>query len=191
MIVGIWGDSITFGAGDKEALGWVGRLRRSLPTNDSNHFYNFGICGETSADVLKRFQVEFDAIQPEKVIFAIGINDSKVPHDGNSNLVPVSEYKQNMQTLIDACNGKVNEVVLVGPTRVLGGLYVSENSTFTDSEIVKYRHALQEIAEANGLRFIDMLDVLDPSSDLADGVHPTAKGYQKMYEVMERNLEWQ
>ncbi len=30
MEIGIWGDSITYGAGDSEALGWVGRLRKSL-----------------------------------------------------------------------------------------------------------------------------------------------------------------
>lgn len=190
MIVGIWGDSITFGACDKEALGWAGRLRRSMPTDDYNHFYNFGICGETTADVLKRFQIEFDAIEPEKVIFALGINDSKFPHGSDAHLISLDEYKKNMQELIDRAKDSVNEIVLVGPTAVGEEFVTPRVSTFRDEEIIKFRDVLKEIAETNNLKFIDMFDVLDPATDLDDGVHPNTEGYQKMFEVIKSELNW-
>ncbi len=190
MIVGIWGDSITFGACDTEALGWAGRLRRSVPTDDYNHFYNFGICGESSADVLKRFQVEFDAIEPEKVIFAIGVNDSKYPDGVTVNMVPLEEYKANMLKLIAAAKQSAREVVLVGPTCVGGEFRTPRVSIFQDSEIMKYRDALKEIAQEQGLQFIDMFDALDPKSDLDDGVHPNTGGYQKMFGKIKSELNW-
>lgn len=190
MTIGIWGDSITYGLCDQEALGWVGRLRKFLPTDDYHHLYNFGICGESSANVLKRFQIECDAIEPEKVVFAIGINDSKYPDGGTVNMVSLEEYKANMIKLITAAKQSAKEVVLVGPTCIGGEFRTPRASIFQDSEIMKYRDVLKEIAQEQNLQFIDMFDVLDPKSDLGDGVHPNIGGYQKMFEKIKSELSW-
>ena len=47
---------------------------------------------------------------------------------------------------------------------------------------------MKETAGKHGLMFIDMFDVLDPTVDLADGLHPNAKGYQKMFEAIKSEL---
>ena len=188
--MGIWGDSITFGACDATALGWPGRLRKVLPDDDATNVYNFGICGETSADVLKRFQVEFDAIDPDVVMLAFGINDSKFLTGATANLVPLRQYRENLQQLIAVAKKTASEIVLIGPTAVGKESSSSRGSIFQDKEIVRYRDVLEAIAKENNLTFIDMFNVLDPAADLADGVHPTTAGYQKMFEAIQSKVGW-
>jgi lysophospholipase L1-like esterase len=50
----VFGDSITWGAYDPERGGWVNRLRNDLEKKEIES-YNLGISGDTTADLLKRF----------------------------------------------------------------------------------------------------------------------------------------
>ena len=112
MNIGAWGDSITYGSCDSEALGWVGRLRKNLPTDDYYQLYNFGICGETTKDLLKRFPIELEAITPEKILMAIGINDSKLPEDSNANSVPLEEFVNNLEQIIECAKEVTTDITL-------------------------------------------------------------------------------
>ena len=77
----IFGDSITYGAWDREG-GWAKRLRSFLDEkqlSDSNIFYttyNLGISGENTDDLLKRIDSEIkprlDESEETVIIFAIG-----------------------------------------------------------------------------------------------------------------------
>ena len=77
MTIGFWGDSITYGAQDSEALGWVGRIRKLLSVDNYRELYNFGVCGDTSESLLERFQEEAIKVKPDIIMFAVGVNDSK------------------------------------------------------------------------------------------------------------------
>ena len=58
----VFGDSITFGKGDTLEQGWCGRLKKYFENKGGNHrLYNLGISGETTKDVLERFDVEAKA----------------------------------------------------------------------------------------------------------------------------------
>jgi len=187
MTIGFWGDSITFGSCDSEGLGWVGRLRRAMSVEDYHQFYNFGICGDTSEGVLKRFGVEYEATRPERVVIALGINDAKLPTGGDGNLVPLPNFVENIETIIALAKAGGSSVVLVGPMAV-GGKLPTPVATFSDAESMRYRDALADIAVRHECKFIDMFEVLDPTTDLADGVHPNASGYEKMYEFVKSKL---
>lgn len=182
MTIGVWGDSITFGSCDSEALGWCGRLRKSLPLDDWSELYNFGICGETSADLLKRFEIEADAIKPSNIIFAIGINDSKYPNESEKNKVSLPEYRNNLETLIKQAKSFTDKITIIGATRVDDEWRSAKGSRFLNEEIENYNSVMKEVADQHSLLFIDMFEVLDPALDLADGLHPNAEGYQKMFE---------
>lgn len=183
MTIGIWGDSIAFGICDEEALGWVGRLRKSLPINDSYHeVYNFGIGGETSKDLLKRFSIEAQAIGPDMIVFAIGINDAKFTNQSNINQVPVEKFTRNLQTLLTQAKNFTKSVTLIGLTRVTDDWRHVPESRFLNEEIQKYNTAVKETAEMNGGSYISMINTINPETDLADGLHPNALGYQKMFE---------
>ena len=188
MTIGIWGDSIIYGEGDSEALGWVGRLRKSQLKNDSS-LYNFGICGDTSAGLLKRFKIEAEATNPDIIIFAVGINDSKYPNDSNESLVPPKEYLTNLEELISQARKFTNNIFIVSATKVDNEWESVRGSRFMNEVIESYNELMRGTAEKHSIEFVDMFEVLDPASDLSDGLHPNRKGYQKMFEVIKSRIE--
>lgn len=184
MVIAVWVDSITYGSCDSEGLGWVGRLRKKLALHgDIINIYNLGVCGNTSEDLLRRFKIEAEVIKPDEIVFAIGINDSKYPNESDVNLVPLSNYRHNLETLISLAKEYTNKITIVGATGVNEGWRSVKGSRFLNEEIEKYNVAMREVATAHSLNFIDMFYVINTSSDLEDGLHPNTSGYQKMYEV--------
>lgn len=190
MNIGVWGDSITHGSCDEEALGWVGRIRKALPTDDYNHIYNFGVCGDTSDDLMARFDVELEAIHPKKVILAVGINDSKFPEGSDTHLVSLEAYEQNLRQLIEKTKAYTDSITIVGSTRVDDEWRSARGSRFMNEEIAKFNEAMKKVAAEHDLDYIDVFETLDPATDLADCLHPNAQGYQKMFEVIKANLDW-
>lgn len=189
MDIAAWGDSITYGSCDSEALGWVGRLRKSLPTDDYYQLYNFGICGDTTADLLRRFPVELEASKPEKILLAIGINDSKLPGDSAANNVPLDHFTSNLERIIEYAKTVSTDITFIGLTKVAEEWRSARGSRFLNEEIERYNTTIQTIATEHNLPFIDMLQEIDPKTDLADGLHPNAKGYEKMYEVIRQEIK--
>ncbi|MDP2630727.1 MAG: SGNH/GDSL hydrolase family protein [Candidatus Uhrbacteria bacterium] len=181
MEIGIWGDSITYGAGDSEALGWVGRLRKLLEKGDDVGVYNFGICGDTTDDLLKRFSVEADAIKPNIIVFAIGINDSKYPVGETENVIPLEKYEQNMQELLKLARNHTDKITIVGATKADETLVRKSGARFVNEVILTYNNFLKELSESESLTYVDVFDVLDIDTDLDDGLHPNAQGYEKLF----------
>ena len=179
MKIGVWGDSITYGESDSEALGWVGRFRTTYAVEDRVRVYNRGICGDTTEDLLARFEVEATSIAPDVIIFAIGINDSKFPAGTDINKVPLENFRENIKQLLTKAHDFTDHVVVLGATRVQEG-WPTTGSRFENEEISKYNQVLKEEADAEEFPFVDMFDVLDMDSDLYDGLHPNADGYAKM-----------
>lgn len=184
MQIGIWGDSITYG-GPTE--GWVALLRKSISTDIE--LYNRGVCGDTSADILKRFSVEADAIEPSIVVIAVGANDSKFVSGSKINKVPNEQFEKNIRELITLAKARAKEVIIVGLTNVdegtLNELIKSgdRSSIFLSAEMQRYDKSLRLIANEENLKFISMHNVLDVKSDLEDGIHPNLAGYSKMFAV--------
>ncbi len=180
MEIGIWGDSITYGECDSRGLGWVGRLRKSFPIDDYVGVYNSGICGDTTNDLLRRFSIEVDSIQPNKIVFAIGINDSKYAAGETTNKIPLEEFKSNMLSLVEKAKTKANEIYIVSATKVDDTARPS-GTRFINQDIKLYNEFLKELSKEKHLVFIDVFNVLDSTTDLYDGLHPNAKGYQKLF----------
>jgi lysophospholipase L1-like esterase len=192
MTIGIWGDSIVYGSCDQESLGWVGRLRKDFPEDDWNSVYNRGVFGDTSSDLLKRFPVEFASIKPEVVIFAFGINDSAYRGEESNNLVPLEEVKENLKKLISLAKSSAQSIYIVGLTNVTESLVnpLPSSSTlkcFSNASIKKYDAALKDSSEESGVTFVGVQDVLS-DADLADGLHPNAQGYEKLYRVISASI---
>ncbi len=187
MDIGIWGDSITYGAGDSEALGWVGRLRKLTFQNEEICIYNRGVCGDTSKDLLRRFPVEVNSIKPDIILIAIGINDSKYPANEEENIVSLDEFKRNVSELFNMAKEHTEKLYVVGLTRV-GEKWTDAGSVFLDDQISKYDEALKDMAEKENLIFIDVSNTLIIPTDLHDGLHPNSSGYQKIFDVVRKTL---
>lgn len=182
MKIGVWGDSITYGEGDKNSLGWVGLLRNKLEKNEIC-VYNRGICGDTTEDLLKRFEVEMTSIKPDTIIIAVGINDAKFPNGKDENKVLFSTFQNNIKELITKAKTKANNITVVGLTDV-NEKEIKSASIFTNKVIRKYDEQIQKISQDENINFISMQGVLNTFLDLEDGIHPNGSGYKKMFEVI-------
>ena len=192
----VFGDSITFGKGDTLEQGWCGRLKKYFENKGGNHrLYNLGISGETTKDVLERFDVEAKARVKFKheedrhiIIFSIGINDSGLLTEKRIPRMEIDVFKNNIQTLIDKSKLYTKEVLFIGLTPVDEGLRVNrKGESLTNKRIEEFNSVIKELCLKNNLPFLDMfqeLSKLDYIKLLDDGLHPNPEGHQKMYELI-------
>src|SRR3989338_5799563 len=119
MNIVIFGDSITWGAYDPDQGGWATRLRNYFEAKDDEiNIYNLGIPGDTTADLLKRIEIEARSREPKVIIIAIGINDARFIHSTHSLRVSPEEFQQNITKLNSIAQEFTNKVVFVGLTVV-------------------------------------------------------------------------
>src|SRR3989344_2210257 len=120
----VFGTSTVYGAWDSEG-GWVQRLRRYLDekqlANPELYYivYNLGVSGDTSRDVLERFDSEtknrLEGSNDEIVIvLAIGSNDSIVNNKTNKTNIPIEDFSSNVEQLILKAKKYADKVIFVG-----------------------------------------------------------------------------
>ncbi len=183
----VFGDSITWGAYDEELGGWVNRLNFFAKQKDRDNFvYNCGISGDTTDGLLIRFEGEARARTASHIIIAIGINDSfhdKTPRNGGK--VPFERFVENLNKIAVQARAITNNVVFIGPTRVVESktrpISWNDKVYYSNSEIVKYDKAIEDLCAQNKLQYLSMADIIS-EAELPDGLHPKAAGHQKMFE---------
>ena len=180
-VVCLFGDSVTWGSFDPEFGGWAGRLRGFFEVN-GGFVYNCGVCGDSSRDVLKRFVVEASSRDPDVIVFSIGLNDTFLV-DGKVN-VSLVEFEENLKELVDKGKSFTDDIVFLGLFRVDESLTnpVSwdDSISYKNDLIVEYNEKLKDFCGKNGLKFVDLMDLIG-SSDLKDGVHPCSEGHNKIF----------
>ena len=115
----VFGDSIAWGAFDKEAGGWADRLKTALLPN-GHQVYNLSIFGNTTEDVLRRMPAECIARHPDVVILAIGINDTQLMIESaiKTPRIGTEAFRNNMRTLLIQGKRYAKRVIVVGITQV-------------------------------------------------------------------------
>jgi len=190
-IICVFGASSTWGAGDYDKGGWVNRLRlyidkRTKEGGDYIELYNLGISGNTTRDILKRFESEMKARNPDLIILSIGDNDSA--------LVPLEEFGKNIDKIVKLAKkqGK-HDIVFIGTKPVNEKLTTpvkwDTSLSYTNEKLREYNKKNREIAEKHNILFLDLSGVIDPEEDLADGLHPNSKGHEKLYQKTKSFLE--
>jgi len=181
----IFGDSITWGAGDKEKGGWVNRLKNYFETNSSNvKITNLGVSGDNTDDLLKRFKTEAMAREPNVIMFAIGTNDSQYVDNKNNPRISLERFKKNLAELLNEAKKLTQKIIFIGltivdETKTMPILW-NKRKYYTNENIIKYNSAIQSFCKKNKILFIDMLNLLN-KKDLEDGLHPNSQGHQKMF----------
>jgi lysophospholipase L1-like esterase len=196
----IFGDSITYGAWDKEG-GWVQRLRKFLDEKnltDSDFYclvYNLGVSGNNSEDLLERFEFETKQRLKEDeetiIIFAIGINDSQFVHSKDKHGVPIDKFKDNIQKLISLAQKFSSKIIFVGLTPVdetkTAPIPWNADVSYKNEYIQKYNETIKTICEENKIYFIEIfekLKELNYQELLEDGLHPNSEGHKKIFEIV-------
>ena len=183
--IGVWGDSITWGASDLEMGGWVARLRHFIDTNYELEpgVYNLGVSGDKVSDVLKRFDVEYEARKPDTVILAIGINDS--PHDTHKG-TPLATFEQQFTELVQKVKTKSDKLFVVGPTNV--DEEHSDSHGYNDKTIKPYEEIIREVTKQQELPYIDLSGLISKDDLKMDGLHPEAEGHEKIFQKVKKAL---
>lgn len=198
MRICIWGDSIANGYNDFEKGGWVERLSlrfwNTLEYKGPN-VMNLGISGDTSADVRKRFPVEFGAREPEIVVFAVGINDS-VYDEGGDVRATKEEMADNLESCSRIAQEEGAEVIIVGLTPVIDSMlqpfpWSDSGKCYATKYVKEYDETLESLATKIGADYISLFDEVK-ETELPDGLHPDGKAHEciaeKVYAVLLQKL---
>lgn len=142
---------------------------------------NAGIGGNTSRDLLSRWERDVLALDPEWVSICIGINDVWRQFDSPAipeNAVTPEEYEQNVEKMVISVKDKCKGVFLMSP------YYMEPNATDPmRARMDEYGAICGKIAARQGIVFIDLQKVFNDyfkyrhSSYIAwDRVHPNRIG---------------
>lgn len=187
----IFGDSIAQAAYARN--GWVELFKQFLEEKYQGDFinvFNLGVGGNTSEDLLKRFENEAFARKPTDFVFQIGNNDSGYFGVPVKPITEESKFALNLEELIAKASKFSPKITFIG--LVLGDDSIlqpfpgsSTNKAYSRERVKAYDKIVKDISEKNGCRFIEILDKLD-FSDFQDGLHPNEQGHKKMFEVIKK-----
>ena len=182
----IFGDSITHGASDSELGGWTNRLKvKLLQEGRDISLYSLGINGDNTNDLLKRFKQEASVRCPEKIIFSIGINDSQFDKAIDGLAVPLHTFKENLLELIKQAREFTKDIAFVGLIKGNEELITptswNPDKYYHHSNSEAYDLDIKLVCKKENLKYVYMYDLMK-HEDLADGLHPTALGHQKIME---------
>ena len=188
----VFGDSLTFGRGDSINSGWSEKLKRDFESQDYyNCLYNLGVCGDTTEDILKRFDVEANSRIRFKreadryiIIISVGLNDSRLIGENKTPQIKINKLDENIQELIQKAKMYINEIMFIGLTPVNELLTFNyEGTTFTNERISKFNEIIKSSCQENNILFFDMFEEfskLNYQELLGDGLHPNSAGYEEM-----------
>lgn len=191
-----FGDSITFGSGEKPELGWSGRLHKSFSLTYRYHFaINIGFPGHDSFDLLKRFDSECETrvrIRRDTdkflILISIGTNDCMWKDHPSKNKFRTkhTDFQKNRIELIGKSTKFSAKVAFIGIPPVDENITMpwEENYYYTNERIKLFNDIVQNECIKNNIPFLDMFTEMlkeKHSKLLADGLHPNSKGYNFMY----------
>lgn len=164
------GDSITYGFPYDPACSWVNLVSRQLHTPIANR----GICGETTGDMLDRFESEIAAHKAEIVIITGGSNDAYFG-------ISVPDLVANLSEMLTISRRSGLIPVIGLPPPIIGK---------EEARLAEYRQSLRELAAEFSAPILDFyLPFVDTEGGhirtglLVDEVHPNLAGYAAMAEV--------
>jgi acyl-CoA thioesterase-1 len=161
------GDSLTEGLGVAEQFAYPAVLEEKLRQQGyAYQVVNAGISGETSSGTLSRLKWVL-TLKPDIVILAIGAND------GFRGIDP-GLIKSNIRAILKSL--EENNV-----TVVLAGMQIVQN--LGQDYTTAFKQIYPEIARSEDVIFIPFFlagVAADRGLNQADGIHPTAEGYQVM-----------
>ena len=184
------GDSFVNGTGDETSLGWVGRLCAAARNYErAITCYNLGIRGNTSADILQRWEQECALRLPEhcdrRIVLSCGVNDM-VQLNGRQR-VSSGDSRENIRNLLQAMSSQY-QTLMVGPPPV--------SDEQMNSRIADISTAYAYEAQALTVPYIDIYSLLLVNqrylkeSAENDGSHPASYGYSEIASIIATFRAW-
>ena len=154
------GDSITQ-YGKERAHGYPNLVVKGLKANGIDvTWHGVGICGNTSADMVKRFDADAMSKKPDVVTISAGVNDVWF------GKVSFEQYCQNMKAMTAKVKAAGAKAVLLSPTTALG--------EGDNPGIRKFAAAVRSQAEEEGLAYAPVFEMIRDWIDNSDNPRITA-----------------
>lgn len=148
-------------------------------------FFNRGISGQVTAQMLLRFQEDVAQLQPDVLVLKAGINDiaeNAGPYDQQKTL-------NNIKSIVQLA--KANNIKVVLCSVLPANRFVWRPSLQPADKVISLNIALQEYAIKEGVYYLDLYSaVVDDQKGMKniyanDGVHPTVEGYKVLEPLVE------
>ncbi|TAK95899.1 hypothetical protein EPO05_02950 [Patescibacteria group bacterium] len=199
----IFGASTEWGSWDIEAGGWPERLKLFLFQREHGSvsreydFHNLSICGNKSSDVLRRFKFEAGQRANSKyfdttvIIFAVGTNDAVYSKNNKGCRTKLADFEKNLGKLISEAKKYSQHIFYKGLMRVDEKLTTpvdwNDDAFIYNEYLEKYNNAIMKVCADKKVGYIDMGGLMK-KGDLYDGLHPNAKGHEKIYRKIKAQL---
>ena len=173
----VFGDSLSAGYGIDPRVGWVALLANKLASQGYEYqVVNASVSGETTAGGRARLNHVLQLHHPAVLILELGAND------GLRGL-PVSQMRDNLQTMIEAASQAGAGVLLVG-------MQIPPN--YGVEYAASFRDTFEQLSRQRKLHFAPFLlegVALDAALVQADGLHPTAAAQPRLLENVWQALQ--
>ena len=154
-----------------------------------NNFVGRGISGQTTSQMLLRFRQDVIHLKPKKVIILAGANDIAE----NTGPISIDKIFENIVSMAELAKANKIKVVLcsVLPAYEFGwkkGMKPAE-------KVMQLNDLIKKYAKNNNILYIDYHSEMKDSRNgldkiyTEDEIHPNAKGYEKMEEVLMKVLK--
>lgn len=191
-VICIFGASSTWGAWDPERGGWVNRLKLHLESKDYDiDVYNLGVSGDTTKELLERFNVEAKAREPTIIIFSIGDNDCVWDEPQKNNLVSLEDFEKNIKVLIKKSRMFTDKILFLGLKNIEESKTTpvpwAKSYHYKNNNVKIYDKKLKEVTTKMKVSYLQILGLLD-NRDLSDGLHPNSQGHKKIFKKVNEFL---
>ena len=193
------GDSIT-DAG-RNRLAWhslagyakktAGILEEKRP--DKYAFFNRGIGGNRTKNLLKRYRRHFVRMRPNVVTVMIGINDVWRKYDRNDPTSP-EQYEANLVRLFTGIKQDTGAKIVVMSPYLTTGTDGKWNVMRGDVDI--FIKVCEKVALQYADRYIDTDGPMNEANEKypheqvsRDGIHPAEKGQEVLAELLSENID--
>ncbi|MGH9610125.1 MAG: SGNH/GDSL hydrolase family protein [Bryobacteraceae bacterium] len=172
--------------GDSITDGW-GRRKGSV-FFPGKPYLNRGISGQTTPQMLVRFQQDVVDLKPKVVVILAGTNDIA----GNTGPSTNKQIEDNFKSMVAIAKQNHIKVVLASLTPARA--YPWRPGVHPVQRILALNAWIKQEAAQNGLVFLDYFSAMAGSQDgmkpdlTVDGVHPNAKGYRVMAPLAEKAI---
>ncbi len=206
MRVLIYGGSIAQGFWDAKG-GWAARLASAyIPhkledlAGEWTLFFNLGVSGDFTADVLARLEPETKARQwkqePVVIVLSAGINDAVLIN--NRVKMEDHDFQELYDKLIETALKLTDKVLCVGLTAVDADLTnpwkYGDHEQWLNNRIDLFEDTIKQSAERVGVPFVPIYDKF--RTEMAkginlhsDGLHPNSLGHKLIAEAVQPYLD--
>lgn len=174
----LFGDSIT--------QYWMSSSRGNPTFFTDNNWFNRGISGNTTADMLARFKYDLELLAPKVMVFCGGTNDI-AQNDGV--FVSNDQILENIKTMVTRAEA-VGTTVILCSLLPANKYYWSSAIADPSQEIMKVNELIKAYAAEKGIRYVDYWTPLHDSANgmpekySSDGVHPNKDCYLIMQDIL-------